>query len=992
MRTEIIRADNIDLAVEKILVELGAETASIRENAIYFDSWDGLGASAVLQAVARRLRILNELATKPMGLEFDEIIHIDCSKWESRRAMQRKIAEQLKLPVRVFDIFDKQDEEDDFNRLEEGSRGEIAQVTRAIYKTIQNRRFLVILHNGSNEEIDIFNFGISLYGYANSKMLWTFQGRFRLDTKMIDNVKKSTTTHVLLSASRDKQDPEDLYSYLVHNEAAQVSCDKHGHTIIIDPAIVVECVLYMLKQYSIGSHIVHYDWPIHAGNYWVCNGNIPPEKSDRAWQVVDVLQRESWFFKNYNRLNSDESKTMHSSHLATSVERMQYWMSMETCGFVQSHSGIILENMLKHSHMLGVLKLSWCTFSFLLPPFLCCHSLRFLWLEHCQDLGTGTSSIDHYQKDAGKESWECFKNLWVLDLRYTDCAQILSAQVMDLMMHLRELNVMGARNWDMSHLHGRLCNIRKLRVTKSTCCFNNNVFSEMESIELLDFSGNTIRQGMASLSGPASNTSLTTIIIDGCDGLEVISFRGCKELKDLFLKGSLGSLEVLDLSGTKVKILDLGGVQSTLPKRIILLGCEKLRAILWPKRLKRPDVLQIDTTSTSISVDGGEARRVHPHADRSLQQQKEEKYKNGWQISLMDARLLRSLSPVKGFLQSEAALHIDIYSPAMLGGGNFQGTRSDKLGQVQPCTSAVMESEYRDILKDDPVEVMMMWECPQIRRRWWGAHTTCIIKVITNGQATNHLEDATSGSTSALLLPSFICKTTNSLHVYDNSSITSIPKPPKGYGWKFLVWCRVERCPKLHTVFTLLHGSDMYSFEYLQTFWASQLLSARYISDKPYCFNKLDFLHVDHCPRLVHVLPLSTWWGYSYSLETLEIVYCGDLKEVFPLDPELQEQDRAIEFPKLRRIHLHELPKLQHIRRHRMSAPRLETIKIRGSWSLRHLPLVAHDTKPPKVDCEKEWWDCLEWDGLEKYHHPSLYEPIHSLYYKAQLPRVSVLR
>uniref|UniRef100_A0ACD5ZCB7 Uncharacterized protein n=1 Tax=Avena sativa TaxID=4498 RepID=A0ACD5ZCB7_AVESA len=832
-------------------------------------------------------------------------------------------------------------------------------------------------------------------------MLWTFQGRFRLDTKMIDNVKKSTTTHVLLSASRDKRDPEDLYSYLVHNEAAQVSCEKHGHTVIIDPTIVVECVLYMLKQYCIGSRIVHYDWPIHAGNYWVCNGNIPPEKSDGAWQVVDVLQHESWFFKDDNRLNSDESKTMHSSHLATSVERMQYWMSMETCGFVQSHFGVILENMLQHSHMLGVLKLSWCTFSFLLPPFLCCHSLRFLWLEHCQDLGTGTSCTDHYQTDADKEeldnnttmSWECFKYLWVLDLRYTDCDRILSAQVMDLMMHLRELNVVGARNWDMSHLHGRLCNIHKLRVTKSTCCFNNNVFSEMESIEILEFSGNTIIQGMPSLSGPASNNSLKTVIIDGCDGLEVISFRGCKELKNLFLKGLLGSLEELDLSGTKVKTLDLGGVQSTLLKKIILLGAEKLRAILWPICLTRPDVLQIDTTSTSISVDGGEARRVHPHADRSLQQQKEEKYKDGWQISLMDARLLRSLYPVSGFLQSEAALHIDIYSPAMLDSSNFQGTSSNKLGQVQPRKSTVMESAYKDVLKDGPIEVMMMWECPEIRRRWWNAHTTCIIKVITNGQDTNHLKDATSGSTSALLLPSFICETTNSLHVYDNSSITSIPQPPKGPGWAHLKWCRVERCPKLKIVFTLPRGNDVRRFTYLQTFWASQLLSARYIWDIPYYFYDLELLHLDHCPRLVHVLPLTTLQGhFLYSLETLEIVYCGDLKEVFPLEPELQEQDRVMKFPKLRRMHLHEVPKLQHICGHRMSAPRLETIKIRGSWSLRRLPLVAHGTNPPKVDCEKEWWDSLEWDGLEKYHHPSLYKPIHSLYYKAQLPRVSVLR
>jgi hypothetical protein len=131
-----------------------------------------------------------------------------------------------------------------------------------------------------------------------------------------------------------------------------------------------------------------------------------------------------------------------------------------------------------------------------------------------------------------------------------------------------------------------------------------------------------------------------------------------------------------------------------------------------------------------------------------------------------------------------------------------------------------------------------------------------------------------------------------------------------------------------------------------------------------------------------------------YALETLEIVYCSDLKEVFPLRvrSELQEHDKVTKLPNLRRIHLHELPKLQHICRLRMQAPRLETIKIRGCWSLRRLPAIGNNTKPPKVDCEKEWWDNLEWDGLEENHYPSLYELSHSLYYKAQLPRVSVLR
>lgn len=261
MRTEVVKADTIDAAVERILHELGEDTRSSnnRENVIYFDGWNGLGASAVLQAVAKRLAVSRDL--RPARVDFDVIIHVDCSKWEGRRSLQREIAEQVHGSSWVMDMFDKQDEEDDFNGLDQGSRGEREQVADVIYHAIQSRRFLMILHNGSSEEIDIFNFGLSLGGYENSKMLWTFQGRFRLDPKMTDNVKKSRTTDVLLSASRDGRDPQDLWSYLVSHEAEEVSRNKHGHDII-DPAIAAECVLYMLKQSCIGSHIIDYNWAI----------------------------------------------------------------------------------------------------------------------------------------------------------------------------------------------------------------------------------------------------------------------------------------------------------------------------------------------------------------------------------------------------------------------------------------------------------------------------------------------------------------------------------------------------------------------------------------------------------------------------------------------------------------------------------------------------------------------------------------------------------
>jgi hypothetical protein len=84
-----------------------------------------------------------------------------------------------------------------------------------------------------------------------------------------------------------------------------------------------------------------------------------------------------------------------------------------------------------------------------------------------------------------------------------------------------------------------------------------------------------------------------------------------------------------------------------------------------------------------------------------------------------------------------------------------------------------------------------------------------------------------------------------------------------------------------------------------------------------------------------------------------------------------------------------------------LAAPNLETIKIRGCWSLRRLPAVVghykrrngyyESSSRVKCDCEKEWWDRLEWDGLSVGHDPSLYKPTHARYYKKRMPRGSVL-
>jgi hypothetical protein len=107
-----------------------------------------------------------------------------------------------------------------------------------------------------------------------------------------------------------------------------------------------------------------------------------------------------------------------------------------------------------------------------------------------------------------------------------------------------------------------------------------------------------------------------------------------------------------------------------------------------------------------------------------------------------------------------------------------------------------------------------------------------------------------------------------------------------------------------------------------------------------------------------------------------------------------QESTYEVKFWCLKHIHLHELPRLRGIcgGSARLSAPNLETIKIRGCWSLKRLPAInPYRTEKVKCDCEKEWWDMLEWDGLQSNHHPSLYKPTHPRYYKKRMLRGSVL-
>lgn len=107
---QVILATNIEEAKKEILQ---IHMISRERKYIYFDGWDGFGASTVLNSIANELS--SQKMDAPHELRFDKVLYIDCSEWKSRREMQRAIAEELKLDHGTMAMFDNQDEEDDYD-------------------------------------------------------------------------------------------------------------------------------------------------------------------------------------------------------------------------------------------------------------------------------------------------------------------------------------------------------------------------------------------------------------------------------------------------------------------------------------------------------------------------------------------------------------------------------------------------------------------------------------------------------------------------------------------------------------------------------------------------------------------------------------------------------------------------------------------------------------------------------------------------------------
>ncbi|KAJ1266858.1 hypothetical protein BS78_07G011500 [Paspalum vaginatum] len=1022
------------------------------------------------------------MKSPPPGLCFGRIIYIDCSTWESKRGMQRKIAHELKLDRMTMAMFEEQDEEDDFNGVDHGSRDVIREVSAMINQTLIQTRFMLILLNGSTDEVAPSEFGIPEY---QCTIIWTFSRRFVTMHKFTEVYFERLgeilrrTDMFIYTLQRPFNLSDSELNALFHEEAASI-VSRYPFMRDISSTMVIDCWHYGFFLRRSSRSTIELDWEAQAPNFWICDGII--REGDMAREISYALDSEITYDEGDASL-LDEVFAMMMQHLETSHlvvedkhndesvdkygERPYRWISITSeRKIVQANMPTILAEvssilvafdrsinaprlpyaLFKLSSKVGVLILSGCAFNFVSPPFIHCHTLRFLGLSNC------THQNDTFKVEEGDyvTKWACLHNLWVLDLRYTDWGEILSEEKICLMANLIELNIEGVRCWNYtSQLQKRLPYLQRLRIIKpahqeEALLDINNSFVDKKQLEILDFSGNSDMKNLPASLSEASK--LLALVLDGCDELEnvvvpnsslrsfsfdgygpashwtstgkfppmssrpesplavekqrvktsKISLEGCTLLEDLFLRG-LPNLEELDLSGCAIKVLDFGAMVVDVPrlKRLFLLGCEHLSAIKWGSIEKQLELIHIDTRPRT------RAGRVLSCAQQTSLGANQKSLKLQVHAVIVDARLSRSLWAPINHASYDGCFNIKFTSPTSCSDGVVQPEAMESkemtLGSSDKRQYGAAKAALYVHGEDDGDVFIKIGDGATPMQTFPQGPVGQLDRHIEIGDGSRNVQSEIEMNPYGGNFPRLIRYYTQSLHVHDVSTYSNTM--PSLY-LDSLVWCRVERCPNLHTIFP--PGSEEYNGK-LETVWASDLMMARCIWSKGFISDyaksprskSLRHLHLRRCPSLQFALAMGFPSSFP-SLETLHIIHCSSLRHVFVPGDE-KHQHPSVEFPKLTTIHLHDVPALREICEAAvMVAPALETIRIRGCWSLRRLPSLKGrkpGTMKPTVKIEKDVWDALEWDGVDAGHHPSLYEaPVHSCHYKGRMLRITVLR
>ncbi|TVU51779.1 hypothetical protein EJB05_03223, partial [Eragrostis curvula] len=562
----------------------------------------------------------------------------------------------------------------------------------------------------------------------------------------------------------------------------------------------------------------------------------------------------------------------------------------------------------------------WDPRSFASPPFLKCHKLRFLGVDHCIDKKTSN-------EDESTMEWAFLHKLWVLYIYYTPWDKITRLDKIDLMTNLRELNIVGFCCWQYtSILQGRVPNLQRLRIIEPKQMAETSTYSDsggsslMENtkLEVLDLSGNRNMKNLPTSLSKASN--LQMLILDGCVGLEKVVVSNSR---------LPSTLKLFSFDGYGPALCQPSAIELPLMENLFIRGM--------------PYLMELDLSGSAIKR---ESSCLQLYA------------------ILADARLARSLRPL---MHWDACFYMHITSTKYVGAAG-PGLEAHSKEIIEPNDQQHHDpanpygSIFTEIIGDTPLGAFPQPPTQQL---------DCHIEISDGSLGLeSELADSDRDNSLAYIMKSFV----KSLHMHDVSASASLPDGT----WNNLRWCRIERCPNMDTVFppSVIDIGDQ-----LEVVWALHLLTARSIWSKGLrtypCFGNLQDLHLCSCPRLQFVMPV--WVPSLPSLKTIHIVHCSELRHIFLLEGRYPEQIviHGLPFPKLTTIHLYNLPSLQQICEVKMLTPALETVMIRGCFGLRRLPALEGrepGVKKPTVEMEKDVWDALEWEGLVANHQSDLYE------------------
>ncbi|KAJ1266895.1 hypothetical protein BS78_07G015000 [Paspalum vaginatum] len=813
---------------------------STKKNNSFYLYWNGFGAPAVLTSMAQVLRTRE--SPHPF---FGTTIYIDCTRWKSKREMQRKIAEKLKLDSRTMAMFHEQDEEDDFNGVDPSSRDVILDVTAVIARTVtRSSRFTIIFLNGSDDDIPLGSFGIP--EYHECTIMWTFSRRFLTGAYWVHysreiQDKLRYTDNFFGSMEEVTHLSSSYLSALLRQEAA-IIVTRYPWMRDIDLAVVIDCYLYgLLIMYHSSHSRTGFSWRAHAPNYLICDGIV---RGDKAWEISNALHPEitfecedkRWLASVLREWNEDPNipfMVVEDHDHAYKFNRSDYCrrrisvviqknkkvhVGMQTV-FARASSIFLAtetkdapcelpDGLFRPCNSLGVLVLSHCAFSFASPPFIYCRTLRFLGLDHCVDY-----NIIPFASEV-----EC---LWVIDLYYTDWGEILSKEKLELMANLMELNIEGLRwpRWTSHQLHTILPNLQRLRIIKPkyddeaetmSSDTSDSFLVDNTSLEILDLSGSDKGTGRNLISSISQASHLEVLILDGCDASERTSTTELppemsrpEHRPDAYnKKGSVPKTSMVSLEGcTQLDKLFLRGLPNLV--ELDLSGCA-IKVLDFGAMVVDVPMLK------RLFLLGCESLRAIAWGSDDQQSSR----RGG---TLTDARLVRSLwGPIDrglfdfniGITSSadEAAATTTTRKEMMVG---FSDRRRRR---VAPTAGM-----YGDVTKVICNFLAPIQAFPEAPIRQLGRH-------IEIGEGSRNVQ--------------------------------SEAEAPDPFFFSSRCRCRIERCPNLHAVFPRARyewGRNM------ETIWVSDLLMAQCVWSKCVLRDEGDarrHLHLRRCPSLRFALAM----------------------------------------------------------------------------------------------------------------------------------------